>query len=318
MRSWLPQAERRHTQAATALIAATCLLTFAPPGLAAQALLLLVGVALVGMPHGAFDHLVAAPLLRPRLGPGWWLWFGAGYLALAGVVGLGWLLAPAPTLAIFLLLSVLHFGLGDTEPTGDRVTASPARRIFAVLARGGLPILLPITLQSATVVPILAALAAVDPVPMAAIVDASRWLLLPWAACVLVWLPGATAMERYETAAVSAAFVLVPPVLAFALYFCVCHSVRHLLRLGALLAPDNPRAASWRVLQVAVPAGVLCLVATPLLTLQGVEGAIVPIIRGLAALTLPHMAVTSFLEPAAMAMASRGPEAAFSANGTAA
>lgn len=73
--------------------------------------------------------------------------FLAGCVALAGLVWVGWLFVPALTLAAFLALSVLHFGLGDTE--GDRTG------IAGVLARGAMPILLPAVSHPAAVAPVL-------------------------------------------------------------------------------------------------------------------------------------------------------------------
>ena len=103
-------------------------------------------------------------------------------------------------------------------------------------------------------------------------------------------------MERAETAAVGAAFVLLPPLLAFALCFCLCHSIRHLLRLGAMLAPGSARAAWREVLWVGLPAALLCAAGAAALAAHGMEAALPPLFRLLAALTLPHMAVTLWLE----------------------
>lgn len=284
MNGWLGPALRLHGWLAAGVVALACLAAPAPPSLPVQAVLLLAGVVLVGMPHGAFDHQVAGRVLRPRLGRAWWAPFLAGYLALAGLVWLGWLLAPATTLGLFLAVSVLHFGLGDA--------GTPA----GVVARGGLPILLPVALHPAAAAPVLAALAGVAPAAMAVALADARWLLLPWGAAFLLWARTASWRERAETAAVGAAFVLLPPLLAFALYFCLCHSVRHLLRLGAMLAPGSIRAAWREVLRVGLPAALLCAGGAAALAAHGTEAALPPLFRLLAALTLPHMAVTVWLE----------------------
>ena len=122
------------------------------------------------------------------------------------------------------------------------------------------------------------------------------WLLLPWGVCAAAWLVRAQPAERREFAALGAAFVVLPPLLAFAVYFCVCHSVRHLLRSGAMLSPDSARIAWWRGIRVGVPAAMVCIAAAPLLLLHGVQGALTDVFRLLAALTLPHMVVTVMLE----------------------
>lgn len=277
-----------HRRVAVGTVTLTCFAALSPPGLSVQAAVLLAGVTLVGMPHGAFDHLVAVRVLRPRLGTGWWAPFLAGYVALAGLVWIGWIFVPALTLVAFLTLSVLHFGLGDTE--GDRAG------VAGVLARGAMPILLPAVLHPTAVAPVFAALGSSDTATLLPMLIGARWLIVPWGLLVVVWAGTASAWERVEAAVICAAFALLPPLLAFAVYFCVCHSLRHLLRLGAMLDPDDARGAWFGVLRTAGPAALLCAAGLAALAAQGAETAIVPLFRTLAALTLPHMAVTLWLE----------------------
>ena len=290
MSKWLGTAMALHRRAAVGTVTLACLAALSPPGLSAQAAVLLAGVTLVGMPHGAFDHLVAARVLRPRLGTGWWAPFLAGYVALAGLVWIGWIFVPALTLVAFLALSVLHFGLGDTE--GDRAG------IAGVIARGAMPILLPAVSHPAAVAPMFAALASSDTATL--LPDAPRSPLADRAMGLAGRCLGREPPPHgsgWKAAATCAAFALLPPLLAFALYFCVCHSLRHLLRLGAMLNPDDGRAAWFGVLRT----GGTCRAplrgpASAALATQGMETTMVPLFRILAALTLPHMAVTLWLE----------------------
>ena len=288
MSAWLGPALRVHGQVAAGLVAVACVTALRPPDPPTQAAVLLAGVVLVGMPHGAFDHLVARHVLRSRLGRLWWVPFLVGYLGLAGLVWLGWLLAPAITLGLFLALSMLHFGLGEAE-------GGPAGTL-AVLAKGGLPILLPVALHPVAVAAVFGPLAGVDPGAMAAVLAETRWLLPPWLAVLLPWALRATRRDLAETAVLCLAFIVLPPLLAFALYFCLCHSIRHLLRLGAMLAPDDGSKACRQVLCVVAPAALLCIAGGSLLATRGVDEAMAPLFRTLAALTLPHMAVTLWLE----------------------
>jgi len=291
---WLPGAQRLHASIATLLVALACLLAFAPPSLPIQAALFLAGVALVGMPHGSFDHIVARRRLHPMLGRLWWLAFLLTYLGLAGLVWLGWAEAPQTTLVLFLMASVIHFGIGDLTAAGGR---TPAQILTAILARGALPILLPIAAHPSAVAPVLAALAGGRTDLAAAIVTWSYWLLLPWAlALLLYWITTASRADRLEILTLCAAFVLLPPILAFALYFCLCHSVRHLLRLADMMSPICPRSAAAQTLRIGLPAIAVCLLAAPLLFLHSVSNGLVPLFQLLAALTLPHMVVTLWLE----------------------
>ena len=299
---WLGRALRLQLAVATAGFTAFCAL--AVMGMrfdfGLQLAVLLAGIVLVGFPHGAFDHLVARPVLLPRLGPLWWLPFLLGYLGLAGLVWLGWMIAPATTLALFLAGSVLHFGLGDTE---DGLLPGRVPRLLGIVTYGALPILLPIALHPAEAAPVLAAIAGWDPAVMQRVLSSAVWLLPAWAVAFgwiisVAWRERQSVSERLATAA---GFVLLPPVLAFGLYFGLGHSVRHVLRLGAWRNAAQPKVAARWVATVMLPASAVCaagLVGLAWFDDDTTTGLLAPAFRIIAALTLPHMIVTSWLEPA--------------------
>ena len=310
-RTWLNGALRWQSRAAAAFAIVLCAAAIAglPLGLGLQYAVLLGGMALVGIPHGGFDHLVAQPVLRPRLGPRWWLPFLAGYIGLAGLVGVAWLLAPTWTLAAFLAASVLHFGLGDTE---DADTEDPAGvpRLVAILALGGMPVLLPAILHPEQAAPVLAAMAQVPRVEMLDALDATWWLVLPWAA-LFAWTTLAAMRRRcpwVEPVAMAAAFVLLPPLLAFGVYFTAGHAMRHTLRLGAWHDPRHATAAARWLLRGMVPAALAAAAGMAWLGWAARDWdlqVLAPIFQAVAALTLPHMVVTLWLEPPAAAASPR-------------
>ena len=300
-RRWLDPALRLQSTVATAGITAFCVLavTGVRFDFGLQLAVLLAGIVLVGFPHGAFDHLVARPVLLPRLGRFWWLPFLLGYLGLAGLVWLGWMIAPATTLALFLAGSALHFGLGDTE---DGLLPGRVPQWLGIVTYGALPILLPIALHPADAAPVLAAMAGCDPAVMLRVLAGAPWLLPAWVLAFgwiisVAWRDGQGVSERLATAA---GFVLLPPVLAFGLYFGLGHSVRHVLRLGAWRAAKEPNVAARWAATVMVPAGAICaagLVGLTWLDDDATTGLLAPAFRIIAALTLPHMIVTSWLKP---------------------
>lgn len=297
---WLGPALRAQSRAAAALSAAFCLaaLLGASFGMGAQLAVLLGAIVLTGVPHGAFDHLVARPVLAPRLGRLWWAPFGAGYLGLAGLVWLAWAAAPAATLAGFLCASVLHFGLGDTE---DGLAPAGVPRALSVAAYGALPVLPPMALHPAEAAPVLAALAEVPVAAMEAALRHAAWLLPVWVAAFGVVLVAAARQGRpvAERLATGAGFALLPPLLAFGLYFGAGHAVRHLLRLGAWHNPRDPAAATRWLARVVLPAALASAAAIGALAWLGRDVAadvLAPCFRVIAALTLPHMLVTAWLE----------------------
>jgi Brp/Blh family beta-carotene 15,15'-monooxygenase len=153
---------------------------------------------------------------------------------------------------------------------------------------------------------VLAAIGGVAAPPMAAALSLCLWLVPLWAAAFM-WV-GVKAQPRganaIPAAITAAGFVLLPPLLAFGLYFGLVHSPRHLLRLGAWHDPDDPRRAAHWAARVVVPASLVCalgLIGIALTAQHAWIGLLVPMFRIIAALTLPHMIVTSWLGAAASA-----------------
>ncbi|WP_456016534.1 Brp/Blh family beta-carotene 15,15'-dioxygenase [Methylorubrum populi] len=177
-------------------------------------------IIVLGVPHGALDGAVAAPMLRPRYGRIWFGVFALPYLGASALVLLAWQVAPLATLAGFLALSVLHFGEED---------AGRGRPVEA-LVRGGLPIALPALLQPEETSRIFAV---VTRVPIGALPGwwvTAAWI---WAAATVMWLMMQKPRRALliELALLSAAFWLLPPLTAFALYFVGLHAPRHMLAL---------------------------------------------------------------------------------------
>ena len=296
---WLIPALEWHSLAARLAIAGFIFLAMfgLQFSLMLQISVLLAGIILVGFPHGAFDHLVARPILAPRLGRLWWGPFGAAYLGLAGLVWLAWIMAPILTLVLFLAGSVLHFGLGDTE---EGLEQRRVQRWAAVLIFGAVPILLPVAFHPEQAAPLLGAIGDVTEPVMEHVLALSIWLVPAWIAS-FVWLCWSGRRDGTDVSMLAASavcFGLLPPLLAFGLYFGLVHSPRHLLRLGAWHDPWDPyRAAVWAA-RVVVPAGIVCALGIGGIALAAPDISIsllVPIFRIIAALTLPHMIVTAWL-----------------------
>jgi hypothetical protein len=87
------------------------------------------------------------------------------------------------------------------------------------------------------------------------------------------------------------------------LYFGLGHSVRHVLRLGAWCDPTQAEVAARWIATVILPASAACAVGlTGLAWLDddATTGLLTHAFRIIAALTLPHMIVPSWLEPASL------------------
>lgn len=213
-------------------------------------LVALTAVIVLGVPHGALDGAVAAPLLRPRYGRAWFAVFAVPYLGLSALVLLAWQVLPLATLAAFLAVSVLHFGTED---------AGPGRPIEA-LVRGGLPIALPALLRPEETVRIFSVVTRVPMSELPVWWSAAAWF---WLALTVVWL--ATRRPRgalvAELAVLTATFAALPPLTAFTLYFIGLHAPRHMLAL----VRDGRKAPGVDTMQRAVRASLPIFALTLLL-----------------------------------------------------
>ena len=282
--AWPDVFARRHpwavaAAAGMAALAAPWLWSRPEPEIAVAA----TALVLLGVPHGAVDHRVARPLLIPRLGRAWFAVFAALYLGLAALILGLWLLAPALSLMAFLAVSTLHFGTEDAEGRG----------VVATLARGGAPIALAILWHPERTERFFATLGG-TPSSFAAL-QLAAWAWVPVAAAFawrLLRRRGARG-EWIEIGALALAFAALPPLMAFAFYFLVVHSPRHMAELAARHARwDAARGWRWAATR-AVPLS-LATLALGIMVFRALDGSIEErflrtVFWGLAALTVPHM-----------------------------
>ncbi len=266
----------------------------------AAAFVMLAAVAFVGLPHGAYDLEVARRLFAPRFGRWWWLGFSVVYVALA-LLGLAlWAAAPIVGLAILLLGGAAHWGLDDLEDAPRR----HALTAWLALSRGAIPVAAPMAFHADAVTPIFVGLlgSAVSAnavqsfglmwlVAAAPGVAASFWSKTP--------RPVSTTLRIVaEPVVLLLFFASTPPILAFTMYFCFWHAVRHSLR-SALEADRTAdlRSALLGYTRAAAPPTVLtwlfaaAAAALFLDNIASLEGAWNITFIGLFALAIPHVAL---------------------------
>lgn len=296
---------RGHSRLAlTATLAAAGLGALLPaPDLPAQLVVLAVLVALLGLPHGAADPLAGAALLRPRLGRVWPLAFGGLYLLAALAVLALWALWPAGLLLVFLALAVAHFGAEDVGASGPVLPGRAGAALEAGL-RGAVPVALPVLVHAGETAALFAAL--LPGVDARTVASAFPPLAGPGAVypaalgALALWALGRGRLPlAAELAALVAAFVVLPPLLAFAVYFCLWHAPRHTLGQAARLAPGDPAAGLRRIARTALPVTLATIGlagAVFILRPTGLEAetaGLRVIFLGLAALTVPHIVLTA-------------------------
>ena len=299
-----------------------------PPSL--QYLPLIVSVGLLGLPHGAVDHLAVARARgrepdRRAIGR---------VFALYGVVGgayaVAWFLAPAGSFLVFILVTWFHWGQGDLYALvgladADHLRSVP-QRVGTVVVRGGLPMLVPLLAfpewyrRVATDLVGLFAPAAVSTLRWAFRPDVRAALAVGYGLLVVgtlavgyvragerrPWL-----LDAGETVGLIAYFAVVPPVLAIGLYFCLWHSLRHVARLlvvddaavAAIESADTATAfarfardaAPLTVVSLALLGGLYLAVPNPPET---IPEAVALYLVFIAVVTLPHVVVVTAMDRA--------------------
>lgn len=301
MSTWFSVFRRRHTQFVVAMLAVALLAAPFLPSLplAVQLTLLAAVVVVFGLPHGALDLALvqgASRGSRRALAAA-----AAIYLAVAAAVLAVWLIFPVMALFGFLIIAIIHFGLGDTEDLRGWT------RAFETVARGGFAGIAPVVFHAQTARDLFALLVGPSAVPaldaaLGAAATPATWI---WLACLvisLVWrlvsrAPGWLAAVA-ELLLTTALFAVYHPLAAFLLYFGFVHSVRHIADLGASRFPDSAARARRWLLRESVPFTVATVILGMLAWLVFARSAsfdeamMRTVFWGLSALTVPHMILT--------------------------
>ncbi|MGY1831283.1 beta-carotene 15,15'-dioxygenase, Brp/Blh family [Geodermatophilus sp. SYSU D01180] len=261
----------------------------------------LVAGLLLGLPHGAADHLgTGGRLKRPTL-------VALGYAAVAAA---GWLLfraAPGPALVVFVLVSTWHFGTGETAFADLRAGRPVQRQATASVVLGALVLLVPLARGADAAAPVVAAVVpgSSGVLPTALVVTVLVTVLPAAAALGAERLLAGRWLEAAEVAVLLVLVLVVPPFAAFGVWFGCWHAVRHVARLvaadpanaddlarGRLRGPLRRFAAAAALPTLAV----LAVLALLWPAAGGWRGSLATALPVLAALTLPHALVVARLD----------------------
>jgi Brp/Blh family beta-carotene 15,15'-monooxygenase len=280
-----------------------------------------------GLPHGAVDHLAPARAAGERPTLRWLLGVGVAYLLLGGAYTALWMVAPAVSAVFFVGLTWFHWGQGDLyalEAFGGFHLGGRPHRVATILVRGGLPMLVPLLRfpeRYRDVIDAWVSLfggrvgAAWVTAPDVRVALGVGFAALTVGTLLAGWRQvgdgiGADEWRRdaAETGLLWVFFLLVPPLVAIGVYFCVWHSLRHIARLagvdpaaraaferrgtvGALLRTGWD-ALPLTAVSIAMIAGVALVVGvdTDPRTLTALY------LVFIAVLTLPHVAIVTWMD----------------------
>jgi len=265
---------------------------------------------IIGIPHGALDHLVTLPKDKPAK----MALFVIIYVLIA--VAAVWAILRWNVLGfqLVVIVSAAHFGIGDaafiaeSERLNNGVSKSLTDRLIYALPAGLLPVFVPLTSDLTN-----SALAEVNP------------QLINWAGSnsnlihLLVLLIAASSLfilvlkrddkSAMDLALLAALSILTPPLVAFAIYFGLWHALRHTARLTLNLSQseiayqnNEPKRAFINAVIPGIPALIGTFIVAAVLAATNPDNSrlLWSILVVIWALTVPHMMVTAKLDKGAL------------------
>lgn len=252
----------------------------------------IAAILLLGVPHGGLDGVIARRAGWPPSWVGRMVFFFT-YSLVAIFVLLLWLKWPAVTLALFLAISAFHFGRSDVAHSVIYPGLNRSRRFVAIAAHGGLVPIAIASLQSALVEPIFSIL--VGDSGALVLMALINQMFIPWLALLVLYVGqtlsrGLSSKPLLALLALTVFAAIMPPLVTFAIYFCVWHSSGHISRIWQSI---TERSQHKSALREAVLYTVMAWVAMVIFFVL-VNGALSEELMrltfiGLAALTVPHM-----------------------------
>ncbi len=261
----------------------------------------------IGVSHGSLDHIKGKKLLELFNIQHTYLFYSIYILLALGII-FTWILFPSITLILFLIVASYHFGKEDTEfLVVDKSYLAEILYFF----KGFLIILAPLYFNFQDTVNIFKLLLIDNEVfyLVLSFVEANK--IIEVAIFVSTLSSIFLFLNKFEIVKFSifldffSIIILnyyLPPLIAFTIYFCFLHSIRHSISLAVELDGNNLINGFKIFVKKAVPltilTGVFCLISLYLLNSgNNLDSSVIKVIFiGLASLTFPHILLEYLLE----------------------
>jgi Brp/Blh family beta-carotene 15,15'-monooxygenase len=249
-----------------------------PPDL----ILIFILIFFFGVPHGALDIFYAYKKFGTRSMKSWVQFFSFYFLSI-GFVLILWILCPILFLVSFLMISIFHFS-GDLSSGAPLIT----RTLY-----GAAIIVLPTFYYQDEVTRLFSYLINAHAASFITLVlHKISWLWLIGLLAASILRLKQDRLSGLEVLSATILALLVPPLLAFTVFFCLMHSVRHVLRTFAYFGDHTKLAILGATVLPMIATGLLAIIWWQSSRNMALDGRTAQLIFvGLAALTLPHMAV---------------------------
>ena len=283
------------------------LITFKAKNFSISPLICLFLILVIGVSHGSLDHIKGKRLLKifdiKNV-----FFFYVSYILLAIFIIIAWVLLPAISLLLFLIVASYHFGKEDTQfLTTNTNSINPLLYFF----KGSLIILAPMFFHFDETVTIYKFLLVEDETFYTILdyIETNKILLigivLSTLSSVLLFIKEFEIKKFVIFLDYFSIIILnyyLSPLVAFTLYFCFLHSLRHSISLIFEIDNFDFNNGLIKFLKKALPLTILtaifCLISLFFLNnIYDLNSSILKVIFiGLASLTFPHILLEYLLE----------------------
>jgi len=267
----------------------------------------LILILTIGVSHGSLDHIKGRKLLNILKFKNI-IFFYLTYIIIAITIIISWILTPAISLIVFLIIASFHFGKEDTQ---FLINENSYFNQFLFFLKGSLIILSPMYFHFNETISIFKLLLIENETFYLSLsfIESNKILyigiILSSLSSIILFI------KDFELKKITIFFdyfsILIlnyyfPPVLAFTVYFCFLHSIRHSITLMFEL-DENSLSKGFKIfLLKAIPltvlTGILCIISIYFLNNNyHLDSSILKVIFiGLASLTFPHILLEYLLE----------------------
>ena len=284
-----------------------CIFIFKYSNSNVSTILCLLLILIIGVSHGALDHIKGQRLLELFNLKSIYIFY-ITYILISGVVIATWMLLPSVTLIIFLIIASYHFGKEDTQFLINNRSYFIQMLYFF---KGFLIILAPLYFHFQETVAIFKLLLIDNEMFYLSLnfIETNKVIQLgifcSTLSSIFLFLKNFEIKKFIIFLDYFSILILnyyLSPLLAFTIYFCFLHSIRHSISLAIELNPNSVANGFGLFIKKALPltilTGVFSFIALYLLSNSyNLDSAILKIIFiGLASLTFPHILLEYFLE----------------------
>ena len=284
-----------------------CILFFKYSNSSISSILCLLLILIIGVSHGSLDHIKGKKLLKFFNIKSIYIFYII-YILISAAVIATWMLLPSTTLILFLIIASYHFGKEDTQFLINDGSYFIQMLYFF---KGFLIILAPLYFHFQETIAIFKLLLIDNETFYLSLtfIETNKVILIgvicSTLSSIFLFLKNFEIKKFVIFLDYFSILILnyyLSPLLAFTVYFCFLHSIRHSISLAVELDPNSVVDGFKLFVKKALPLTILtCIFSFIALYLlsnsYNLDSAILKIIFiGLASLTFPHILLEYFLE----------------------